>query len=94
MTEYIKECKKKIERIKINVAIICKKKKINFFKCLFAALATAWSAFCATESIYDYLWKYLSIDSYIKIESIEWSGFLRCSLIVIAACAIIYFMMQ
>ena len=67
MTEYIKECKKKIERIKINAVVICKKKKINFFKCLFAALATAWSAFCATESIYDYLWKYLSIDSYIKI---------------------------
>ncbi len=91
MTEYIKECKKKIERIKINAVVICKKKKINFFKCLFAALATAWSAFCATESIYDYLWKYLSIDSYIKIESIEWSGFLRCSLIVIAACAIACF---
>jgi len=91
MIEFLKECGRKIERIKINIVAICKKKKIAYFKCLFATLATAWSAFCATESIYDYLWKYISEDSYIKIESIEWSGFLYCALIVFAACVVACF---
>lgn len=75
----------RIEQLKTNLSIFCKKKYLTFGKYFSATLATEWTIFNATESGIDFALKSFWEDQFIKINATEWPGFWICSIIVIIA---------